>query len=124
MLCIILLVIIERFQKKLNPFKLKENNHIEIKAIIAGTTILYGGLLFEEGSKHDYPLFNTIAFLIIIVYNSHFLLEWVYLFIYSFEFKNKKIKAVLEMYRQLTCKKKEYDPDLEIKEKDQNDMQK
>ena len=97
---------IERIQKRLKPYKLKENNQIEMKAIIAGTTILFCGLLFQEDSDYDYPLFGTMAFLIIIFYNSYFILEWTYLFIASLKLKNRKIELILEIYKHLTCKNK------------------
>ena len=41
LLCIILLITVERLQQRLKPYMLKENNEIEIKAIIAGTTVLF-----------------------------------------------------------------------------------
>ena len=107
---------IERFQKRLKPYKLKENNQIEIKAIIAGTTILFCGLLFEEESNHDYPLFSTMAFLIIIFYNSYFIIEWTYLFIISLKLKSKKVEVILEMYKHLTCKNKVLIHDSELTE--------
>ena len=100
MLCIMLLIIIERLQSSLKPYKLDKNNRIEIKAILAGSSILFCGLIFEEGSKHNYPRFNTMAFFIIIAYNSHFVFEWLYLFVSSLKLKSNKVKAALEMYRQ------------------------
>ena len=96
------MVIVERFQHKLQPYKLIENNKIEIKAIIAGTAMLYSGLIFEEGSKHNYPRFNAMAFSLVIIYNSYFIAEWIFLFVVSLKLKNKKIKSVLEMYRSCT----------------------
>ena len=39
LMCIILLVFVERLQRRLSPYKSRENNEIEIKAIIAGTTV-------------------------------------------------------------------------------------
>ena len=123
MFCIILLTFIERFQKSLKPFKLKRNNEIEIKAIVAGSTLLFCGLLFEESSENDFPLLNTVAFIIIIFYNSHFVLEWTYLFILSFNFKNKKIKTALKMYRQITCKKKLNLYEIDVDENDPANVQ-
>ena len=41
LLCIIVLIIVERLQKRLNPYMLNENNEIEIKAIVAGTILLF-----------------------------------------------------------------------------------
>ena len=106
LLCIILLITVERLQQKLNPYILKENNEIEIKAIIAGTIVLFWGLVFEEGAKYHYPKFNKMGFAIIIVYNSHFILIWTYLFLDSLNFKNEKLKMFVKIYSYLVCKYK------------------
>ena len=47
-LCVVLLIIVERLQQKLKPYKLKENNRTEIKAIVAGAIVLFSGLVFEK----------------------------------------------------------------------------
>ena len=83
---------------------LKENNEIEIKAIIAGTIILFWGLVFEEGAQYNYPRFNTIAFGIIIVYNTHFIMNWTYLFLVSLNFKNENLRTFVRIYSYLVCK--------------------
>ena len=98
MMCIILLIIIERMQKRLKPYKIHDNNDIEMKAIIAGTAILFSGLIFEEGAKHNYPRFDTFAFGVVFVYNSIFLIKWTYLFLLSFNFKGQKMERFLEVY--------------------------
>ena len=103
LICIILLVTVERLQNKLKPYKLEENNDIEIKAIIAGTTIIFSGLLFEEGAEYNYSGFDAMAFIVILVYNSMFLLQWTYLLLYSISFKNEKIRKVIDIYRCLIC---------------------
>ena len=126
MLCIIILVAIERLQVKLKPYKLEENNRIEIKAIVGGTTILFWGLLFEEGSKHYYPWFNTMAILIILTYNSYFVLGWLYLLIWSFKIKNEKVELAVELLKCLLWKKKVTRFDInndEINETSTNDKQ-
>ena len=97
-LCIILLICVERTQKRLKPYKAQENNDIEIKAIIAGISLLFSGLIFEEGTKHNYQRFDTLAFCVVFVYNSIFIIKWTYLFLISFNFKNYKIQRFLEVY--------------------------
>ena len=47
-LCVVLLIIVERLQQKLKPYKLQENNRTEIKAIVAGAIVLFSGLVFEK----------------------------------------------------------------------------
>ena len=39
-------------------------------------------------------------------YNVTFLLEWCYLFLESFSFKNEKMKVILSFYGFLICQKK------------------
>ena len=115
---------IERIQKRLKPYKLKENNQIEIKAIIAGTTILFCGLLFEEDSDHNYPFFSTMAFFVIMFYNSYFILEWTYLFIVSLKLKSKKIELILVIYQHLTCKNKADDNNTKLSDKGSQEKEK
>ena len=98
MMCIILLIIVERMQRRLKPYKAHENNDIEIKAIIAGTTVLFSGLVFEEGAKHNYPRFDALAFGVILFYNAIFLIKWIYLFLVSLDFKNTNMRRFLEIY--------------------------
>ena len=72
-MCITLLIAVERIQQKVKPYKLKENNDIEIKAIVAGTTVLFSGIIFEQSSKYNYSRFDTLAFAVILVYNTIYL---------------------------------------------------
>ena len=98
MMCIVILVVVERMQKRLKPYKAQENNDLEIKAIIAGTSVLFSGLIFEEGSKYNYPHFDTMAFGIISIYNVIFLIKWIYLFFVSLDFKNTYMKRIIKIY--------------------------
>ena len=123
LICIILLITVERLQQKLKPYSQKDNNEIEIKAIIAGTIVLFWGLIFEEGAKYNYPRFNTMAFGVIIVYNTHFIMNWTYLFLDSLNFKNENLRTFLKIYSYLVCKhkvrqeKKSDDQDIKKEEK-------
>ena len=98
MMCIILLIITERMQQRLKPYKAHENNDIEIKAIIAGTTLLFSGLIFEEGAKYNYLRFDTLTISVVIIYNAIFLINWVYLFLVSLDFKNSNMKRIIKVY--------------------------
>ena len=73
LMCITLLIAVERIQQKVKPYKLKENNDIEIKAIVAGTTVLFSGIIFEQSAKYNYSRFDTLAFAVILVYNTIYL---------------------------------------------------
>ena len=98
MMCIIILVVVERMQKRLSPYKAQENNDLEIKAIIAGTSVLFSGLIFEEGAKYNYLRFDTLTISVVIIYNAIFLIKWVYLFLVSLDFKNSNMKRVIKVY--------------------------
>ena len=106
LLCIVLLITVERLQQKLKPHMLKDNNGAEIKAIIAGTTVLFWGIIFEEGSRYNYSRFNTMALGIIIIYNTHFVLCWTYLFLGSFKIKNENLRAFIRVFGCFVCKYK------------------
>ena len=98
MMCILLLIVVERMQQRLKPYKVHENNDIEMKAIIAGTTVLFSGLVFEESAKHNYPAFDTLAISVVLIYNAIFLIKWIYLFLVSLDLKNAYMRRFLETY--------------------------
>ena len=104
--CVVLLVTVERLQQKLKPYKLEQNNDIEIKAIVAGTIVLFSGLIFEESAEDNYSGFETLAFIVIIVFNSMFLLQWTFLFLHSFNFKNSNMRKFLKFFGALICMNK------------------
>ena len=106
LLCILVLVIVERLQQRLQPYKLKDNNEIEIYAIIAGTTVLLSGLIFEESAEDNYYAFEAMGLILIATYNSIFLLKWTYLFLSSLNFKNEKFRKGVEIYGYLICSHK------------------
>ena len=47
-----------------------------------------------------------MAFNLIIVYDSHFILNWIYLFLDSLNFKNEKLRVFVKIYSYLVCKYK------------------
>ena len=103
---ILLLFAVARIQLIMNPYKLKENNDIEVMSIITGMLILYCGIIFEEGQDYNYPLFDFIAVIILVVFNSIFLTQWMYYFLESINFKNENLKKLVQMYGTLLCKRK------------------
>ena len=94
-----LLIILIRIQERLKPFKSDTNNKIEIKSTIAGTIVLYCGILFEETSNEEgFEGFSRMAFMFLIVVNVMFILDWLYLFLKSMNFKGAKMKVLINVY--------------------------
>ena len=117
LLCILVLVIVERLQQRLQPYKLKDNNEIEIYAIIAGTTVLLSGLIFEESAEDNYYAFEAMGLILIATYNSIFLLKWTYLFLSSLNIKNEKFRKGVEIYGYLICSHKSKRSEKKIEKK-------
>jgi uncharacterized membrane protein len=85
MIAVLILIIIFRVQQKLKPYKLEENNQIEIFAIMAGMLTLFGALLFIESSDGDtesVAFLQTFSLICIMCINVYFILRWVHLFLY------------------------------------------
>lgn len=106
MSAIIILIIVIRLQKYLEPYKLEHNNKIEIHGIIAGTLTLYCGLIFTQ-EENNYPGFIMMALIILIAINIHFVLIWFYYVLISFKFKNQSILSVIKIYEIILCIKSE-----------------
>lgn len=100
MVAIIILIGLFRVQQHLHPYKLEENNQIEMLAIITGMVTLFGAILFIDVSDEDdediegLQVFSLVA---IIFVNIYFILRWFHVFLYSFESKN----AILGMSRKI-----------------------
>ena len=101
MVAIILLVFLFRIQQNLHPYKLEENNQIEMLAIITGMITLFGAIVFINtvgGTRVKNVEFLQIFSLIVIFFiNVYFVLRWFHLFLYSFSSKN----SVLELTRKI-----------------------
>ena len=102
-----LLITIARIQIKMNPYKIRENNDIEVMSIIAGMLVLYCGIIFEKAHDHDYPLFSVMAMIILVFFNGMFLINWLYYFLVSINFKNEKMGMFIILYATLICKSKQ-----------------
>ena len=74
LLGIILLVIIIRIQLAVSPYIIKVNDDLEVMSIISGMLVLYCGLIFEEGQNSDLPIFDSLAMIVLIIFNVMFLL--------------------------------------------------
>ena len=47
-----------------------------------------------------------MAFVVIIVYNAQFIMNWIYLFLESLNFKNENLRTFVKVYSYLVCKHK------------------
>ena len=118
LLCLIWLATVERLQQRLKPYKLADNNEIETKAIIAGTVVIFAGLIFEEGAEGNYSGFDSFGLFVWMIYNSIFMIQWTYLFLSSLNIKNESFKKVIEIYGILICyKRSDISKDADINEK-------
>jgi hypothetical protein len=90
MVAIIILVGLFRVQQHLHPYKLEENNQIEMLAIITGMVTLFGALLFIDAveDEEDVEGIQLFALVAIIFVNIYFILRWFHVFLYSFSSKN------------------------------------
>ena len=76
-----ILIVSARIQIKLKPYRQHQNNEVELLAIIAGIITMLCGFMFSQDETVGF--INIIFFIIIIVINIKFLLEWIYLMIES-----------------------------------------
>ena len=88
----IVLFISMRVQQRLRPYKDDANNEIELRAIIASFITVITGIIYVQDSQIE--LFNTAMSIIIVVINSWFLLEWMYLFSLWMQHKYRIFKIV------------------------------
>ena len=88
----IVLIISMRVQQRLRPYKDEANNEIELRAIIASFITVITGIIYVQDNQIE--LFNTAMFIIIVIINSWFLLEWMYLFSLWMQHKYRIFKIV------------------------------
>lgn len=88
MVAIIVLVALFRFQEHMHPYKLEENNQIEMLAIITGLITLFGAIIFISQSDTSVVFLQLFALIAIIFMNIYFILRWIHLFLYTFRSKN------------------------------------
>ena len=67
-------------------------NELESREIITSTITLYGAILFLQ--EEELGLFNTFAFLIIVLINIFYLTLWVYCYIRALEHKIPMLREV------------------------------
>jgi len=100
----VVLVLFIRLQKRLKPYKLEENNWIELVALVAGTTTMYAGFIFSTEGGAIYGFYQLTAIMVFCI-NLYFIVNWVFLLLCSFNWKNENYVRFLKIYGLLICKK-------------------
>ena len=87
-----------RVQLRLKPYKFETNNLIEVKATSVGLLLLYCGILFKETDENKYNGFITCAILFVMLINIMFIIEWLYYFFVSLNYKNQNFQIFIRLY--------------------------
>ena len=108
------------YRNKVKPYKLKENNEIELLGMVIGTLTMYTGFIFAK-DKDSVDTFYVIATVLIFVGNAYFMLKWIYLLLVAFDWKNRHYQTFVRVvgvllftkyhtltYTQTTKSKSEY----------------
>ena len=104
------LVVLIYIQIKIDPYEDKKHNHIEIKAVIAGTMTLFCGIIFDQKSSEDgTPTIIMTIMVFLVITNLMFIIEWLYLFIKTFNIKNAKVQLLLQVLASLILERHELD---------------
>ena len=120
---IVCLITLIRVQQVLNPYKLNENNQIELLGLTVGTVTMFWGFIFVTENVH--MTFYQISAIIIFLVNSFFIIQWTYLLFVSVEWKNQHFQTFLKVYAYVLGKdykkvgfSKELESDIGDKPKD------
>ena len=100
----IIVFIILRVQVNLQPYKDEQNNRIEILATMAGMVTLSCGILFVQKDE-TVQNFNIVVAIIMFLFNVSFILNWVYLFIVSWNIKNQTFNKILSIFGKMICQR-------------------
>ena len=110
LISITILVVLIHIQMKIDPYEDKKHNHIEIKAVIAGTMTLFCGIMFDQKSSEEgTPTIIMIIMVFLVITNLMFLVEWLYLFIKTFNIKNAKVQILLQILASLILERYEFE---------------
>ncbi|CAI2367995.1 unnamed protein product [Moneuplotes crassus] len=124
---IIILLFIFRLQQYIKPYKLEENNQIEILAVLAGIVTLFSSIIFldsiDREDLRDSSIAKIFSIFFIIFINSYFILRWIHLFLSCLKSKNSALRAIRGALGCILMKNKS--PKLpEIVEPDNHTLQK
>lgn len=100
---VIILLVTARIQIYLKPYKDSRNNEVEIYAIAAGTMLLASGVIFSEEDAVGFM--NLIVFIIVILINVKFFLEWLYLLFLCVGEKHKVCLKIAQFIAVILQKK-------------------
>jgi hypothetical protein len=91
------MVIIIRIQMHLKPYKLKQNNWIELVGLLAGTITMYSALIFnvEGGALYG---FYQMGIVIVFFANAYFVVHWLFLLLCSLEWNNHHYQRFLKIF--------------------------
>ena len=101
-----MIVILARVQIKLNPYKLAANNELELMALAAILCTLMSGTVFAS----DDPSigFRIVASILLFISNFRFILNWLYLFLKSFNISKPWVQKILATFGWLLMRKQTY----------------
>jgi hypothetical protein len=85
-----ILLLVYRIQLRINPYEAKENNYIEVTALQTGIMTAFSGVIFVD-DENKASLVRDIFYFFLIFWHGIFLMRWLYLFLLSFNSKNKFI---------------------------------
>mmetsp|Transcript_11107 Transcript_11107/g.9835 ORF Transcript_11107/g.9835 Transcript_11107/m.9835 type:complete len:229 (+) Transcript_11107:246-932(+) len=103
LLASLVLVITVRIQVAIHPYKVEQNNNVEIMAVFAGLITILSSVLFI-GEIQVKNLNNFFLFFSIFV-NLVFVLKWLALFLQIYQNKSEKIKLAVTILNWLTRSK-------------------
>lgn len=118
-LSFLLLMMIIRIQIRLKPYKLESNNRIELRGVVAGTIIIYCGILFEVSADENYIIFETLALSLLLYFNISFIMDWIYNMLVSVKSENKHIKTIVHLFEMMLCI---WSVPTEVEEQTKNDL--
>ena len=110
LISIAILVVLVHVQIKLDPYEDKRYNSIEIKAVIAGTLTLFCSIIFDQNSQDDgNPTIIILIMIFLVITNLMFIIEWLYLFIKTFNIKNVKVQLLLQILASLILERHDFE---------------
>lgn len=81
------LIFFYNIQKIIQPFKNKDNNSLDLQALVMGTVTIFTGTIF--GIENDvHSAFYNLSILIDVLFNGYFLMNWTFAMMLALEWKN------------------------------------
>ncbi|CAI2377172.1 unnamed protein product [Moneuplotes crassus] len=115
------LLITSRLQVSIRPYKNRHHSRVEYFAVIGGVFSITAALLYSQTDQ--IPWLNDCVLGIILVINSKFILEWVYLVLKLYQDKHYVIQTLFRIISKMVCKKDKA-PKQEEKQPDKKEIQK